>query len=296
VIQQQQQQQESHENSPQDRAAVATLVEKKPPETGAAGIWLNFILDESGSMSSVQNATIENFNKYLKEQRDATVSLRAEGEGSDKSSSNSTQEAKNNDTNQMYVSLMKFDAPKLTTVYDRQDVMQAPFLTTQTYCPNGGTNLLDALGSTVERVDSHLETIANSVDRPAILVVVLTDGAENSSVRFNSQQVKTLVSKRREAGWTFVFLGANIDAWSTAESFGISAKNAFNFSVHAQGSSNAALSTATKQWRVGMSGMQCAVKSSPAPMQASVQQQMYAQNDATEFFDNNTREQYESSS
>eukprot|EP00386_Alphamonas_edax_P004282 GDKI01013527.1.p1 GENE.GDKI01013527.1~~GDKI01013527.1.p1 ORF type:complete len:316 (-),score=89.70 GDKI01013527.1:120-1067(-) len=180
---------------------------------GNEGMLLEFILDESGSMSSVRDSTIKAFNDYLS------------GQKTDKA-------------DKCIVSLTKFDAPRIIDVYTYKVIEEAPLLNHETYNPNGGTNLLDAIGATIQRTDNYLRSLGSEEEaaakRPAVLVVVLTDGQENQSRAFSRNDVKRMIEARQAVGWTFVFLGANIDAWGEAESMGINQKNAYNFSVHNQ--------------------------------------------------------------
>ena len=76
-----------------------------------------------------------------------------------------------------------------------------------------------------------------AADRPSkTIIVIITDGYENSSKNYTYKKVKDMLSKRQEKdGWEFVFLGANIDAAAEAESFGISRKRAVNYKADSEG-------------------------------------------------------------
>ncbi|WP_308162565.1 hypothetical protein [Bacillus sp. ISL-7] len=55
-----------------------------------------------------------------------------------------------------------------------------------------------------------------------VLFVITTDGMENASREFTADKIKKMVQHQKEKyGWEFLFLGANIDAISTAARFGI---------------------------------------------------------------------------
>ena len=60
--------------------------------------------------------------------------------------------------------------------------------------------------------------------------------------------IKDMIQARQTAGWTFVFMGANIDAWSAASGIGVQQSNAFNFSASAV-DNMAPLSKATVNFR-----------------------------------------------
>ena len=99
-------------------------------------------------------------------------------------------------------------------------------LTSEGYQPRGSTPLYDAVGTLVERVDAHVASGGHDADQ---VVVVLTDGFENSSRKFSQHQVFTTVAERRERGWTFVFLGANQDAYAAGGDMGIARSNTANW-------------------------------------------------------------------
>ena len=54
-----------------------------------------------------------------------------------------------------------------------------------------------------------------------VIVVVLTDGNDNSSKEYDQTSIKALVESYSTRGWEFIFLGANIDAYSQGSALGI---------------------------------------------------------------------------
>jgi hypothetical protein len=110
-------------------------------------------------------------------------------------------------------------------------------LTDADYNPSGCTALLDALGDTIKSVHKLHKRLSKD-ERPQTIVVVMTDGEENASRRFDNEKVKKLVSKRRDKnGWEFLFLGANIDAFSAANAIGIDSSRASGYVSDAVGTS-----------------------------------------------------------
>ena len=66
--------------------------------------------------------------------------------------------------------------------------------------------------------------------------MITTDGMENASREFNRAKVKALIERmKREHGWEFIFLGANIDSVMAAGELGISAEYAANYHADHQG-------------------------------------------------------------
>ena len=73
-------------------------------------------------------------------------------------------------------------------------------------------------------------TTASKEDVPSrTIFVITTDGQENSSRRYSSDDVKKLIGAQKRNGWEFIFLGANIDSVETAKRYGISEDTAVNF-------------------------------------------------------------------
>ena len=167
-----------------------------------------FILDKSGSMAGLESDTIGGFNGMIAKQK--------------------------GEEGVAYVTTVLFSNSSVT-IHDRVPVENVPELTRNEYSVGGCTALIDAIGQTVE----HIETIhryARPEDVPANTVfVITTDGLENASTKYSAKDVKKLVSKKREEGWEFIFLGANIDAVETARTYGIDESRAMNYKCDAAG-------------------------------------------------------------
>ena len=100
-------------------------------------------------------------------------------------------------------------------------------LTSKEYIPQNTTALLDATGNTLNRMKS-VKGINDKGNK--VIVVLITDGMENSSKEYTRANVKNMISNLQEQqNWEFVFLGANIDAVSEAGSLGINTKNAVKY-------------------------------------------------------------------
>ena len=83
-------------------------------------------------------------------------------------------------------------------------------MTKETYQPRGSTALLDAIGRCIKEC---------TVNNPT--VIILTDGLENTSHTYTNAHVKDLIEQKTTDGWTFVYLGANQDAFAEAGGLGI---------------------------------------------------------------------------
>ncbi len=101
-----------------------------------------------------------------------------------------------------------------------QDVTldRVPKLTNENYSPCGMTALLDAVGETVTKFESRVKLRKTE----QVLVVIQTDGEENSSKDWTYGSVKKLIQSREEAGqWGFIYLGVGLDTWGQANQMGI---------------------------------------------------------------------------
>ena len=68
------------------------------------------------------------------------------------------------------------------------------------------------------------------------MFVITTDGQENASHKYTSEQVKKMIERQKEKyGWEFLFIGANIDAVETASRYGIGADRAVNYNADGEG-------------------------------------------------------------
>lgn len=177
-----------------------------------------FILDRSGSMASVTEAAIAGFNEFLSDQQ------KAEG--------------------QARLTFVLFDNEYLVPL-DNIPVQEAVELDTSTYIPRGSTALLDAIGTTIDRLGERISAIPEP-DRPGqVIVAILTDGLENSSEKFTWKDIShRILEQTNTYKWQFLFLGANQDAIATAASLNIDAANAANYIADKIGthSSNKAMS------------------------------------------------------
>ena len=163
-----------------------------------------FVVDRSGSMAGKESDIVGGFNTMLREQREKG------------------QEA--------FVSTVLF-SDTCRVLHDRVPLGSVRPLTSADYRTGGCTALLDAFGDAMQRIIT-IHRYARKEDVPAkTLFVVMTDGEENASRKYTNQQIKDTVRRQQEAArWEFIFVGADIDAFASAESIGIRADRAVRFS------------------------------------------------------------------
>jgi uncharacterized protein YegL len=103
-------------------------------------------------------------------------------------------------------------------------------LSQENYIPNGTTALLDAIGKSIYSIKNKFgKDIAE--DKMSIVLVIITDGHENSSRMYSYHDVAHLIKEIDGSGkWTFSFLGADFDAIHTSHMLNIRRENVMNFS------------------------------------------------------------------
>lgn len=180
----------------------------KPKQAGQKKSHIIFVLDDSGSMQSCRDQTIEGFNEYLKAQKLDSVNTGIE----------------------TFVSLYKFDGWNVNCVYTKTPVADAILLDRDSYNPKGGTNLLDAMGGVMMAINEQLSANKKK-DRESVIITILTDGQENQSRTFRNGDIKAMVEKAEAKNWGFMFLGANIDAFAAGTAMGFNSNNTLQFNT-----------------------------------------------------------------
>jgi hypothetical protein len=82
--------------------------------------------------------------------------------------------------------------------------------------------LLDAVGKTINSIGNRLSATPEDERPDKVIFVITTDGMENASREFVKSTVKEMIKHQQDKySWTFMFLGANMDAVGEAASLGI---------------------------------------------------------------------------
>ncbi len=167
-----------------------------------------FIIDESGSMHGLEGDTVGGFNSTVDKQK------KLEGE--------------------CLVSTVMFNI-RSRVIHDRVNIRDIKEMTSADYCPSGSTALIDALGDSIRHIKMVHRYIREEDVPSKTMFVITTDGMENASRKYSLSEVKKMIEERKEKGWEFVFLAANIDAAETARSYGIDADSCVDYVNDAEG-------------------------------------------------------------
>lgn len=167
-----------------------------------------FVIDESGSMSHLKKSTIDGFNGFIKEQK------AIDGEA--------------------FVSLVVFST-QVKKVFESIEINNVKELNSADYNPSGLTSLFDAVGMAIDSAGNRFDKMNNNKKPNNVMVVIITDGAENASREYSQRIVKEKITHQTEKyGWQFIFLGANIDSASVAGGIGIAKEFARNYTCNAE--------------------------------------------------------------
>ncbi len=156
---------------------------------------VSFILDETGSMYPFKAETITGFNKYLKE-------LKTERKGKPTA-----------------FTLTLFNTQKTEVRCDAAPLRKVKKLADDTYNPFAWTDLYDAIGRTIRTLESSIGKKGKAI------VIIFTDGEENSSKEWTMNSVRKLIEEKQSEGWAFVYLGANQNAWHAGAHIGVNQSN-----------------------------------------------------------------------
>jgi len=182
-------------------------------------LYITLILDESGSMQSCKGAALAGFNHYLATLKREPAETR--------------------------FTLTLFNSGKTEVRYRAVPVSAVNDLDVETYRPQDGTPLYDAIGRTLSLAKQEAPAEARK------LCVILTDGEENASQEYSRKQVFDLIKRYETQGWAFLYLGADHDVWAAGGDLGIAGDSRIAFCRSTVDHTFDQLSEATATFRRG---------------------------------------------
>lgn len=174
-------------------------------------VHIHFLLDRSGSMSAMAPDVVGGFNAFLANQQALAGRSR--------------------------MTLVQFDSgDPFEVLTDAVPLARMRGLSERTFLPRGGTPLWDALGELITRA-SVREAQRRALGKRAeeTVVAVYTDGEENQSAMFTGGSIRCLIEAKKEEGWTFVFLGAGLDAYAEGGRIGVGVGSTQSFAPDGTG-------------------------------------------------------------
>lgn len=164
------------------------------------------LLDRSGSMQTIKSDTEGGLAAYFEEQRKVDRTVR--------------------------VTLAQFDTD-YESVYSNVPIDEVPAPVLQ---PRGGTALYDAIGKLITDLGAELAARPEDERPGTVIVVVLTDGHENSSREWTHAAVRSLIEQQQNVySWDFLFLGANMDAVAIGSGLGFAPQQSITYGAAPSG-------------------------------------------------------------
>ena len=154
------------------------------------------ILDESGSMASIQKPTMNTFNELIQ---------------------SIASETSKNDSREQWINFFSFNGNGIKEQIPLQKVSSLALLNEDNYRPDCATPLFDAIGHTATQLKYALEKENDFV----VLVTILTDGQENDSKEYTGAQISTLINDLKKKNWVFTYIGTNQDVAKEAAKINI---------------------------------------------------------------------------
>ena len=137
----------------------------------------HFVIDKSGSMSGMEAQTIDGFNKQL----------------------SALQELRKEFNEQNYrVSLTLFNGEVSDTVLFGNVEQMVP-LDRTSYRPEGSTALLDAIGKSIYKIKQQYGDAVQR-DEASVVMVIITDGEENSSRMYTYKEIAEMIKELDATG------------------------------------------------------------------------------------------------
>ena len=166
-------------------------------------IYLALVLDESGSMNRGKIETINGFNEQIQSVRSgATDSVDVE----------------------VIVTTFGSDA-KILKEFVSINAMSD--LSDDDYNPDGLTAMYDGVGITIDALKSRPDI---DDDNTTVLMVILSDGQENNSKKYNQSTVAEMIQDvKGTERWTITYMGANQDLTQITKGLNIDAGNTVMF-------------------------------------------------------------------
>ncbi|WP_420445009.1 vWA domain-containing protein [Candidatus Poriferisodalis sp.] len=184
-------------------------------------VWM--LLDRSGSMSGREAAVVKGVGRFIAEQ------------------------AAEPGTCRLTVAQFDSEAP-FEVLVDDVSVHKADPHALERYEPRGLTPLFDAVARLIGGADQRISQRAKAGKKPEDqTLVIVTDGLENASTDYSAADIHNLITKRREQGWAFVYMGANQDSYSESARLGFDARSVQNYEASDEGIDEAFASVSRAQ-------------------------------------------------
>lgn len=162
------------------------------------------ILDSSGSMFTIKEATEKAVNDLIAEQKTIPGECK--------------------------ITFCSFD----NEIIEYQEAVDINEFKNIVLTPRGWTGLYDAIGFTVTKVGKRLNAMEEATRPEKVIVIIATDGLENSSKEYKKDVISSMIEEQsKKYSWEFIYVGANQDAYAVGNSLNIT--NTVNYTADSKG-------------------------------------------------------------
>lgn len=195
-----------------------------------------FVIDESGSMTGSETDIIGGFNKTVEEQKaikdgQCAISFFSfDTEVKERFIGKDVNEVKKLTQGSRFGGYFSYHS-KITTInsISVNGVTDIDVKITEDeadplyqYSPGGGTAMNDAIASAINKIGKWLSDMPEEERPSKNLIVIMTDGEENSSKEYTLAKVQEMIKHQTEKyNWTFVYMGMDITNKTAADNLGI---------------------------------------------------------------------------
>jgi uncharacterized protein YegL len=180
------------------------------------------LLDRSGSMAAAKADTEGGFDQFIAKQREQPGAAT--------------------------VTLAQFDH-KYELVYSDTPIADVPPLDLE---PRGRTALYDGIGKLTTDIGEALKATPEDQRPGTVIVVILTDGHENASREWDRYAIKDLIQQQQDRWqWTYIFLGATLDAVDTGDAMGIPRGHSMSYTQNNTAETFSVMDSAATATRAG---------------------------------------------
>lgn len=175
--------------------------------------YVAIVLDESGSMGNIKDETISGLNEQIDVIKENAKEV-----------------------DETYVSFTTFNQD-VTNIFSNSEIGKLDKIDDSSYNPGGTTSLLDAVGYTIDELIEHTD-IEDKNNR--YLIVILSDGMENSSTDYGWDEVASKIDDLQSTEqWTFTYMGAIDDITELADDLNLKRGNISQFEATKSGTMTA---------------------------------------------------------
>jgi len=177
------------------------------------------VVDRSGSMAAVVDDSIGGFNTFLKAQQDLPGTCK--------------------------MTRVIFD-DRYDVIDNGVDIKSVKPFDHNSFMPRGMTALYDAIGKAVQTSVERIKKIPRDDKPEKVLVVILTDGAENASKEYTKSKIHDLIKTQTDKyKWEFIYLSADVNGFDEGIQLGFAAANTMQYSNDSTGTGAAYMNFTT---------------------------------------------------